>query len=137
MARIFLILFDYCILIPFLEFTNIWETAYDGESCAYIPSLQDLISKLTVTDTTFNCEVNRTNGDSSTQMYLINHFLDKLVFGVPAPNVAAANETNSVDGEGGLGIQVQTCTAQYSRAPNFLLVDVSSCASLMTTMLIF
>ncbi|KAF8922115.1 PLC-like phosphodiesterase [Mucidula mucida] len=87
------------------EFTNIWETAYD------------------VTDTTFNCEVNRTNGDSSTQMYLINHFLDKLVFGVPAPNVAAANETNSVDGEGGLGIQVQTCTAQYSRAPNFLLVD--------------
>ena len=39
------------------EFTNIWETAYD------------------VTDTTFDCEVNRTKGDTSTQMYLINHFL--------------------------------------------------------------
>ena len=44
------------LMIP-SEFTNIWETAYD------------------VTDTTFDCEVNRTKGDTSTQMYLINHFL--------------------------------------------------------------
>jgi hypothetical protein len=54
--------------VPYLinEFTNIWETAFD------------------VTDTTFDCNVNRTKGDTATQMYLINHFLDKLVLGQPA-----------------------------------------------------
>lgn len=93
--------------VPYLldEFTNIWETAYD------------------VTDTTFNCAVDRTQGETTTQMYLINHFLDKLVLGQPAPDVANANSTNSVDGVGGLGIQVQTCVADHGRAPNFLLVD--------------
>lgn len=87
------------------EFSNIWETAYD------------------VTDTTFDCEVNRTNGDSSTQMYLINHFLDKILLGSPVPNVDKANETNAESGEGSLGVQVDTCTSQYGRAPNFMLVD--------------
>ncbi|KAJ7596669.1 PLC-like phosphodiesterase [Mycena floridula] len=93
--------------VPYLidEFTNIWETAFD------------------VTDTTFNCDVNRTNGDSSTHMYLINHFLDKLVFGVPAPDVANANITNGVSGVGSLQTQVDTCVAANTRAPNFLLVD--------------
>lgn len=82
-------------------------------------------SNRTVTDTTFNCAVDRTQGETTTQMYLINHFLDKLVLGQPAPDVANANSTNSVDGVGGLGIQVQTCVADHGRAPNFLLVDVS------------
>ncbi|KAG7452385.1 PLC-like phosphodiesterase [Guyanagaster necrorhizus] len=93
--------------VPYLidEFTNIWETAYD------------------VTDTTFDCEVNRTNGDTSTEMYLINHFLDRYVLGEPVPYVAKANETNAVNGTGSLGAQVATCEAEYSRAPNFLLVD--------------
>ena len=90
------------------EFTNVWETAYD------------------VTDTTFDCNVNRTNGDTSTQMYLINHFLDKLVAGVPAPDPDHANTTNAVSGTGSLGQQVSTCASQYGRNPNFMLVDVSS-----------
>ncbi|KAJ8495637.1 hypothetical protein ONZ51_g1567 [Trametes cubensis] len=93
--------------VPYIidEFTNIWETAYD------------------VTDTTFNCEVNRTKGDTSTQMYLINHFLDKIVVGFPAPDPDHADTTNAVSGVGSLGQQVQTCAGQYGRNPNFMLVD--------------
>jgi hypothetical protein len=89
------------------EFTNMWETEFD------------------VTDTTFDCSVNRTKGDSSTQLYLINHFLDTIVLGNPAPDPAQANVTNGVSGVGSLGVQVQTCSAMYGRPPNFFLVDVS------------
>ncbi|EPQ60366.1 PLC-like phosphodiesterase [Gloeophyllum trabeum ATCC 11539] len=93
--------------VPYIidEFTNIWETAYD------------------VTDTTFNCEVNRSKGDTSTEMYLINHFLDQLVLGNPVPDVGNAASTNAVSGVGSLGQQVATCAAQYGRNPNFMLVD--------------
>ncbi|KAI0756866.1 PLC-like phosphodiesterase [Daedaleopsis nitida] len=94
--------------VPYLidEFTNIWETAYD------------------ITDTAaFDCQVNRTNGDTSTQMYLINHFLDKMVAGFPAPDSSRADTTNAVSGDGSLGLQVQTCSAQLGRNPNFMLVD--------------
>ena len=92
---------------PFIEFTNIWETAYD------------------VTDTTFDCNVNRSKGDTSTSMYLINHFLDKIVLGNPVPDVAHANVTNAATGTGSLGEQVASCTTQNGRPPNFMLVDVS------------
>ncbi|KAJ7246298.1 PLC-like phosphodiesterase [Mycena haematopus] len=93
--------------VPYLldEFTNVWETPFD------------------VTDPAFDCSVNRTKGDSSTQMYLINHFLDTILFGSPVPDVAAANVTNAVSGDGSLGAQVNTCVAAYGRAPNYLLVD--------------
>lgn len=91
-----------------VEFTNIWETAFD------------------VTDTTFDCSVNRTNGDPTTQMFIINHFLDKVVLGFPAPDPDHANTTNAVSGVGSLGQQVQNCVAQQGRVPNFMLVDVSS-----------
>jgi len=93
--------------VPYLidEFTNIWETAFD------------------VTDTTFDCNVNRTHGTSSSQMFLVNHFLDKVLFGAPVPNVAAANVTNAVSGTGSLGAQVATCVAAQGRSPNFMLVD--------------
>ncbi|TFK77308.1 PLC-like phosphodiesterase [Pluteus cervinus] len=93
--------------IPYLidEFTNIWETAFD------------------VTDPSFDCNVNRTKGDTSTQMYLINHFLDTFLFGQLVPDVALANVTNAASGPGSLGAQVQTCTTQNTRPPNFLLVD--------------
>ncbi|KAI9460570.1 PLC-like phosphodiesterase [Lactarius psammicola] len=93
--------------VPYIidEFTNVWETAFD------------------VTDTTFDCNVNRTRGDPSTQLYLINHFLDKVVLGQPAPNPEAANVTNSVSGTGSLGLQVETCAAANGRNPNFMLVD--------------
>jgi hypothetical protein len=95
--------------VPYIinHFLNVWETAYD------------------VTDTTFDCNVNRTKGDTSTQMYLINHFLDKYVLGQVVPYKEQANVTNGVSGVGSLGQQVQTCVADHGRNPNFMLVDVS------------
>jgi len=93
--------------VPYIidEFTNIWETAFD------------------VTDTTFDCLVNRSKGDSSTEMFLINHFLDTIVLGQDAPDIAALNQTNAVSGTGSLGTQVNTCITTQGRPPNFLLVD--------------
>ena len=89
------------------EFTNIWETAYD------------------VTDTTFNCLVNRTKGDTSTQMYLINHFLDLEVLNEAfIPDMAKLSQTNAVTGFGSIGAQVSTCMSSYGQPPNFILVDV-------------
>jgi hypothetical protein len=88
------------------EFTNMWESAFD------------------VTDTTFDCNVNRSKGDTSTELFLINHFLDKIVLGQPAPDPEDANVTNAVSGTGALGVQVQTCVAAHGRSPNFMLVDV-------------
>ena len=58
-------------------------------------------------------------------MYLINHFLDKVVAGFPAPDQDDAATTNGVSGVGSVGQQVQTCASQYGRNPNFMLVDVS------------
>ncbi|KAJ7651721.1 PLC-like phosphodiesterase [Mycena polygramma] len=86
------------------EFTNVWETPFD-------------------VTTSFDCSVNRTKGDSSSQMYLINHFLDTVVLGNPVPDVAAANVTNGVTGNNSLGDQVNTCVSSTGRAPNYLLVD--------------
>jgi len=93
--------------VPYLidEFMNIWETAFD------------------VTDTTFNCNVNRSNGDTTTEMFLINHFLDKILFGQDTPDIAALNQTNAVSGIGSLGTQVNTCIGFQGRPPNFMLVD--------------
>ena len=90
----------------FAEFTNIWETSFD------------------VTDTTFDCLVNRSKGDSSTEMFLINHFLDTVVLGQPAPDMHALNQTNAVTGTGSLGTQINTCMITQGRPPNFMLVDV-------------
>ena len=91
------------------EFTNVWETAFD------------------VTDPTFDCNVNRTKGDTTTQMYLINHFLDEVVSVVAtsiAPNKGALNTTNAASGPGSLGLQASECGTQNGRSPNFMLVDV-------------
>ncbi|KAG6862161.1 hypothetical protein C0995_004243 [Termitomyces sp. Mi166 len=90
----------------FVEFTNVWETAFD-----------------VVDATLFDCAVNRTKGDPTTQMYLINHFLDKTVFGQPVPDIDKANITNAASGAGSLEEQVETCTSANTRPPNFLLVD--------------
>jgi hypothetical protein len=73
----------------------------------------------------FDCTVNRTKGDTTTQLFLINHFLDRLVFNQPVPDIAKANITNAASGSGSLGAHVETCRSINSRAPNFLLVDVS------------
>lgn len=59
-------------------------------------------------------------------MFLINHFLDKIVLGFPAPDPDQANTTNAVSGVGSLGQQVANCQAEQGRVPNFMLVDVSS-----------
>lgn len=93
-----------------VEFTNVWETAFN------------------VIDPAFDCNVNRTKGDPTTQMYLINHFLDKLFLNqpIPIPDVDKANVTNSASGFGSLGAHVDTCVADRGLPPNFLLVDVSA-----------
>jgi hypothetical protein len=93
--------------IPYIidEFTNIWETKFD------------------VTDPTFDCLVNRSKGDSSTEMFLINHFLDTIVLGQATPDIAKLNVTNAFSGPGSLGAQVSTCLATQGRPPNFMLVD--------------
>jgi hypothetical protein len=90
------------------EFTNIWESEFD------------------VVDPSFNCAVNRTHAtDPTTQMYLINHFLDTIVLGAPVPFVAQLNVTNAASGAGSLGAQVDTCISAHGLPPNFMLVDVS------------
>jgi len=99
---------NYPYIIP--EFLNVWETAFD------------------VTDPSFSCAVNRTQGDASQQMYLINHFLDSNQeilgsIGSLAPDKGALNVTNAASGPGSLGQQASDCTSEYGRPPNFLLVD--------------
>jgi hypothetical protein len=93
--------------IPYLidEFRNVWETAFN------------------VLDPAFDCNVNRTQGDPAVQLYLINHFLDKIVFNNPVPDVDKANVTNAATGFGSLGAHVETCVGQHTRPPNFMLVD--------------
>jgi len=93
-------------LHPFSEFTNIWESAFN------------------VIDPAFDCNVNRTKGDPTSQMFLINHFLDQLVLGQPVPFINQLPVTNAASGAGSLGAQVATCVGDHGRAPNFLLVDV-------------
>ncbi|EKM61361.1 uncharacterized protein PHACADRAFT_247911 [Phanerochaete carnosa HHB-10118-sp] len=92
--------------VPYLidEFSNVFETPFD-------------------VTTTFDCSVNRTSGDPTTQMFLINHFLDQVILGFAAPFVEEANATNAVSGSNSLGEQVQLCVSDYNRSPNFMLVD--------------
>ncbi|KZT57873.1 PLC-like phosphodiesterase [Calocera cornea HHB12733] len=96
--------------VPYIidEFSNMWETAFD-------------------VTTVFDCAVNRTHGDSATQLSTINHFLDTASslgsLGVTTPNKAALGTTNAVSGAGSLGAQAAVCLAANGRAPNFMLVD--------------
>ncbi|KAF9649694.1 hypothetical protein BDM02DRAFT_1761780 [Thelephora ganbajun] len=94
--------------VPYLidEFSNVWETPFN-----------------TVDNTTFQCKRDRGTGDTSSSMYLINHFLDTLVLGNPIPDVVNANLTNAANGTGSLGEEVAVCGGLYNRYPNFLLVD--------------
>ena len=80
-----------------------------------------------MTDNTFDCNVNRTDGDPTNTMYLINHFLDETVnvLGTEfVPDKDQLNVTNSASGTGSLGLQASQCAAEYGRNPNFMLVDV-------------
>jgi hypothetical protein len=98
--------------VPYLldEFSQIWETPFD------------------VTTNDWPCTVNRTTGDSTTQMFLINHFLYSVhnIAGAAssiAPDKSALETTNAATGPGSLGQEVQNCRAAISRPPTFLLVD--------------
>ncbi|KAG8881926.1 hypothetical protein FRB97_008884 [Tulasnella sp. 331] len=94
------------------EFSNMWEGHFDIEDATF-----------------FNCTVDRHNGDTTNQMYLINHYLytQSTLFGVgdtPVPNKAALPVTNAISGAGSLGEEAgTTCLALHPRAPTFLLVD--------------
>jgi len=94
-------------VVPYIidEFTNMWETAFN------------------VIDPNFDCAVNRTRGNPPAQMYLINHFLNQIILGQPAPFPARANQTNSASGVGSLQAHVDTCIATNNFYPNFMLVD--------------
>ncbi|KZO90202.1 hypothetical protein CALVIDRAFT_542892 [Calocera viscosa TUFC12733] len=77
--------------------------------------------------TTSDCFVNRTHGEPTTQLYMFNHFLDTAgsIGSIPfsTPGKFALGTTNAVSGAGSLGAQAEKCIAEYSRAPNFMLVD--------------
>lgn len=98
--------------VPYIidEFSNVWETPFD------------------VTEASFPCNVNRTSSSNPTsQLNLINHFLDKIVsvagITTTAPNTDQLTVTNAASGPGSLGAEVQTCIAAHGAPPNFLLVD--------------
>jgi len=97
--------------VPYIidEFTNVWETPFD------------------VIENSFPCSVNRTNGDPTSQLNLINHYLDRVLnvagFSIPTPDKGNLTVTNAAEGTGSLGLEVDTCVNVHGRAPNFLLVD--------------
>jgi hypothetical protein len=96
--------------VPYIidEFTNVWETAFG-----------------ILDPNNFDCLVNRTKGDTSTEMFMINHFLDKPIFNQigTAPDIANLNRTNAASGSGSLGEHVTTCQVTQNRPPNFMLVN--------------
>jgi len=100
--------------VPYIidEFSNMWESPFDVTSPAG-----------------FNCTINRSGGgDTTNQMYLINHYLLTIstLFGgsTPEPDKAALPVTNAASGDGSLGEDAEiTCPALHARPPTFLLVD--------------
>ncbi|ODO00809.1 hypothetical protein L198_03136 [Cryptococcus wingfieldii CBS 7118] len=91
------------------EFTAMWEDAYD------------------VTDASFGCSVNRTSGDSGSQLYMINHFLDSTYSFAGTqfyvPDQSSLNTTNSETGDGSIGYHVDNCNQIWGRKPNHILLD--------------
>lgn len=71
--------------------------------------------------------MNRTNGQSNSMMYMINHFLDTSysIFGqqVLVPNKEKLEETNAATGTGSIGFHVDNCNMLYGRNPNIILLD--------------
>ncbi|OCF77897.1 hypothetical protein I204_01900 [Kwoniella mangroviensis CBS 8886] len=97
------------------EFSNMWEDAYN------------------VVEASFGCSVNRTSGSPSSQMYLINHYLDTSYslggtqFWIP--NQDQLNVTNSESGDGSIGFHVGNCVSLWGRNPNHILLDFYDAAS--------
>ncbi|KIW05139.1 uncharacterized protein PV09_03690 [Verruconis gallopava] len=102
-------------VVPYIldEFSQMWETPFSP------------------TNPDFPCTVNRppnlNRNQSLERMYLANHNLNvdisDLGINILVPNVAAINQTNAVSGNSSLGLAAETCTSDWGRPPNFLLVD--------------
>lgn len=70
------------------------------------------------------CKFDRpAKGSPDKRMYIVNHFLDKSIFGVEVPDNDADFRTNAATGPGSIGAQADLCTKKYGRKPNFILVD--------------
>jgi hypothetical protein len=101
--------------VPYMlwEFYNMWETPYSP------------------TDINFLCTVSRPEGLNQNQtenmMYMANHNLNVQVSIAGAnlliPNTVDINSTNGLNGTGSLGLMANSCTNDWGRPPNFLLVD--------------
>ncbi|KAK9897191.1 PLC-like phosphodiesterase [Cystobasidium minutum MCA 4210] len=89
------------------HFTHFWENPYSQ------------------TDASFPCNVDR--GSADTQMYMMNHYLDKNLtfFGsqIPIPDTGSLETTNAVSGSSSLGQNAAECAAQHGQYPTYLLVD--------------
>lgn len=88
------------------EFSNMFEDAYD------------------VTSTDWSCNVNRTSGTPSSQMMMVNHFLDSsyILAGtlLLVPNKGAITTTNA---EASLDTHISNCQMIWARVPNIILLD--------------
>ncbi|KAF2846320.1 PLC-like phosphodiesterase [Plenodomus tracheiphilus IPT5] len=101
--------------VPYLlwEFYNVWETPFSPTSAE------------------FPCTLGRPEGLAENQMrnmmYMANHNLNAEInfagLSLLVPNVAQINQTNALSGDGSLGLMTNTCTSNWDRPPNFLLVD--------------
>lgn len=101
--------------IPWLldEFGQMWETPFS-------PTNRD-----------FPCTVdrppNQNRNESMDRMYMANHNLNVELslgtFNLLIPAFPLLNETNAVTGYGSAGAQMNSCTSDWGRPPNFLLVD--------------
>ncbi|KAI9678101.1 MAG: hypothetical protein M1817_006045 [Caeruleum heppii] len=101
--------------VPYIldEFSQLWETPFSP------------------TNRSFPCDVQRPPGlspeDAKDRLYLANHNLNTELriagTSILVPNTILLNVTNNVTGFGSLGLMANSCSTQWTRPPNFLLVD--------------
>lgn len=88
------------------QFSNIWEDAYD------------------VTETGWECAVNRSSGNAGSMMMLVNHFLDETYsFGSTQFFIPDKEQLNVTNSEASLSLHVNNCNSIWGRAPNHILLD--------------
>jgi hypothetical protein len=101
--------------VPYIldEFSQLWETPFSP------------------TDANFPCTVQRppnlSDEDARSRLYMANHnlnlALDLAGANILIPDRAEIAQTNGITGFGSLGVATNSCTQQWGRPPNFLLVD--------------
>jgi len=78
-------------------------------------------------DPQFNqCDMDRKNkvdNEGGSSMYLVNHYLDLKIGDITVPDRLDAARTNSAEGSGSVGEQVDLCNQKWGRPPNVVLVD--------------